>query len=152
MWNMASMFFQNGCRFQPIFTIFQPIEAIQFWFWWLYPGLLGSRNPVGIIICIKNVIEHRWRPFFHKLAAIPTHFHHISAYSGHTVVIWMAIPMIWGQGIHWNQYLYIKYNRARVTASLYFKITANPSHSWPQGYFSSRCSQSYGIDGYMPSF
>ena len=29
---------------------------------------------------------------FFKMTAIPTNFHHISAYRGHTVVILMAIP------------------------------------------------------------
>ena len=31
---------------------------------------------------------------FFKMAAIPTNFHHISAYSGHTVVILIAIPRV----------------------------------------------------------
>ena len=33
---------------------------------------------------------------FFKMAAIPTHFHHISDYSGHTVVILVSIPRFWG--------------------------------------------------------
>ena len=54
---------------------------------------------------------------FFKMAAIPTNFHHISAYSGHTVVILMAIPRFFGlEESICNNYLYVKYNRARVTA------------------------------------
>ena len=33
---------------------------------------------------------------FFKMAAIPTNFHHISAYSGYTVEIFMAILRFWG--------------------------------------------------------
>ena len=35
---------------------------------------------------------------FFKMAAIPTNFRHISAYSGHRVVILMAIPRFCGSG------------------------------------------------------
>ena len=86
------------------------------------PRFLGSMNPFVIIIYILNVIEHEWRPFFLKMAAIPTNFHHISAYIVDTQLwFWWLYLGFGGQGIHWNHY--IKCNRARVAAILYFKMT-----------------------------
>ena len=48
---------------------------------------------------------------FFKMVAIPTNFHHISAYSGHTFVILMAIPRFLGSRDPvemWNNHLRIE--------------------------------------------
>ena len=58
-----------------------------------------------------------------KMAAIPTNFHHISAYSGHTVVILMAIPRFLGSRNPVNNHLRI------MAAILFFKMAANPTNS-----------------------
>ena len=58
----------------------------------LYPGFLSRRIDWNNYL---PEIDKLWNMFF-KMAAIPTNFHHISAYSGHTVVILIAIPRFFG--------------------------------------------------------
>ena len=63
----------------------------------LYQSFLGR-----IIDCNNylSAISYIWNMafMFFKMAAIPTNFHHISAYSGHKIVILIAIPRFWGSG------------------------------------------------------
>ena len=49
---------------------------------------------VGFVM--QGHIYDIWHPCVFKMAAIPTNFHHISAYSRHTVVVLMAIPRFLG--------------------------------------------------------
>ena len=54
------------------------------------------RIALWLICLIIDTLHERWHPCLFKMAAIPTKFHNISAYSGYTVRILMAISRFLG--------------------------------------------------------
>ena len=64
----------------------------------LYPGFLGRRIDWNNYLSEIDKLYMKDGIHVFKMAAIPTNFHHISAYSGHTVVILMVIPrFLWSR-------------------------------------------------------
>ena len=82
--------------------------------------------PLAYLSDIDKLYE-RWHPCLFKMAAIPTKFHNISAYSGYTVRILMAISRFFGARNPVEQSFT---HKTHMPAILLFKMAANPTNSW----------------------
>ena len=111
------------------------------------PGFWGSRSPFGINYLYIKCNRARVAAFFSKW--LPS-----NQFSPYLSLQWtyscdlMAIPRFWGQGST-GIIIYIKCNRARVPAILYFKMTANQL-ILDHRAISAHAVETYGLAGYMP--